>query len=654
MENNNMIRVRLTRLLAMVVLIWSAGNTAALAATPLLMEGKKTLYQRVLTHPGAQLRNAPGASGQPLAKSMPAFSVLYVYERQTVDNEPWVRVGTTSSGEPDGWLAAGQFSDWKQTLVLKFAERSGREPVLFFRTQNPLTAVLNDSAPAPRVRTLLDQAQAAKAGKASAGELVALEPQDAAVSQNRFYLLPIFNFSEAYTPGGQPVELLQVASIDPGSGLQTLTAAPPRALKTAMVFVIDTTLSMGPYIDRTRQVIAKLYDAIATAGLSEKVSFGLVAYRNSVTKTPGLEYVSRIYANLQEGQDREQFLGLVQNVQDTKVSSHSFNEDAFAGIADALENMDWSGYGARILFLITDAGALRHNDPLGATGMNEGEVLEAARRRQVKIFVLHLLTPQGAKNHAQAEAQYRQLSADPNPRIGDLYVPIPAGDVNRFGTEVERIATVFTQLVREVAAGKPLSAPPPAKSVADPKAKAEALGYAMQMDFLGQARGTQAPRVVSAWVADHDLADPARPAFQVCILLSKLQLNDLQQGIKTIADAAIKTRISPQNFFQEVASAAANLSRDPSRLRQQQFGNLYESGLLGEFLEGLPYKSKVLGITQDLWLSWSVGEQQDFIDELHSKIKLYEKFHNDTSNWISFGNATPGDAVYRVPLSALP
>ena len=107
-----------------------------------------------------------------------------------------------------------------------------------------------------------EQAKAAKAGQVSAGELMALEPMNTAVPQDRFYLLPIFNFSEAFTPGGQPVSLLQVASIDPGNGLQTQTAPPPRALKTAMVFVIDTTLSMDPYIDRTRQVVGKLYDAI--------------------------------------------------------------------------------------------------------------------------------------------------------------------------------------------------------------------------------------------------------------------------------------------------------------------------------------------------------------------------------------------------------
>ncbi|MFO6309222.1 hypothetical protein ACLBV4_08965, partial [Pseudomonas aeruginosa] len=66
------------------------------------------------------------------------------------------------------------------------------------------------------------------------------------------------------------------------------------------------------------------------------------------------------------------------------------------------------------------------------------------------------------------------------------------------------------------------------------------------------------------------------------------------------------------------------------------------------------YRSKSLNMTQDLWLSLSVAEQQDFIDELESKIRLYETFHNDVANWVRFGDADAGDALYRVPLSTLP
>ncbi|MNP46147.1 hypothetical protein D3C76_1401240 [compost metagenome] len=94
------------------------------------------------------------------------------------------------------------------------------------------------------------------------------------------------------------------------------------------------------------------------------------------------------------------------------------------------------------------------------------------------------------------------------------------------------------------------------------------------------------------------------------------------------------------------------MSRDPTRLTRGS--NLLQSGVLGEYLEGLPYRSKSLSMTQELWLSLSVAEQEDFIDELESKIRLYETFHNDIANWVRFGDAQPGDALYRVPLATLP
>jgi serine/threonine-protein kinase PpkA len=333
------------------------------------------------------------------------------------------------------------------------------------------------------------------------------------------------------------------------------------------------------------------------------------------------------------------------------VSSHSFNEDAFAGVMQAVNGMDWSGYGGRLILLVSDAGSLRSSDPYSSTRMNEAEVRQAALGKQIKIYALHLKTDAGQKNHAFAEQQYRTLTADANPRIGDLYVPVPGGDVQTFGARVSDIGSVFADLVHQVRSGQPQIAPSlsAAPSVAD---KSVAIGYAMRMDFLGQQSGARAPQLVSAWTSDRDLINPALPMFQVCVMLSKLQLNDLQQSLKLIVDAARKTQTSPTDFFQEIASASAYMSRDPSALRQG--ANLARSGVLGEYLEGLPYRSKSLSMTQDLWLSLSVGEQEDFIEELESKIRLYETFHNDLANWVHFGDAEPGDALYRVPLSTLP
>ncbi|AZF02675.1 Serine/threonine protein kinase PpkA [Pseudomonas orientalis] len=614
---------------------------------PLLMAGKKTLFQRVLSKPGAKLSADAGSAP---GKALPAFSVLYVYQRKDVDGNQWVRVGAATDGRSDGWLPASQVSDWKQSLVLKFTERSGRAPVMFLRQSGEVEKLLADPAAA---KSALAKAQN---NREDNQQVLALEPTASAVPQNQFYLLPIFDSKESFDENGQPVQLLNVASIDPGSSAVAKPSAPAisahaDAFRTAVVLVVDTTVSMQPYIDQIRDVVHELQTRIAERGELDSVSFGLVGFRNSIKKTPGLEYVAKTLITLDQGRDPQRFLDLARQVKASTVSSHSFNEDAFAGVMQAVDGMDWSGYGGRIILLVSDAGALRKNDPFAATQMNEAEVRQAALGKQIKIYALHLRTDAGKKTHAGAESQYRVLTADANPQIGDLYTPVPGGDVRKLGERVDEIGTVFANLVHQVRSNTPQPVPllSAAPSLAD---KSAAVGYAMHMDFLGRKTASQAPQLVSAWTADRDLTNPALPAFQVCVMLTKLQLNDLQQSLKLIVDAARKTQSSPKDFFQEIASASAYMSRDPQALRKG--GNLADGGLLGEYLEGLPYRSKSLNMTQDLWLSLSVAEQEDFIDELDSKIRLYETFHNDLANWVRFGDAEPGDALYRVPLSTLP
>ncbi|AZD86737.1 MULTISPECIES: serine/threonine-protein kinase [Pseudomonas] len=614
---------------------------------PLLMPGKKTLFQRVLSKPGAQVSGQPGAA--PDGAALPAFSVLYVYQRKAVAGGNWLEVGAASDGQRDGWLPAEQVSDWKQSLVLKFTERSGRSPVMFLREESSLERFLADTAQA---RAALHKAQ--NEGSVDP-QIVALEPVASAIPQDQFYLLPIFQARESFDANGQPVQLLNVASIDPGNTPQGKAEGAARAgsdaFRTAIVLVVDTSVSMQPYIDRVRKVVQALHQQIASRGDLDSVSFGLVGFRSNVEKTPGLEYVAQTLVSLEEGRDPQRFLELAGQVKAAQVSSHAFNEDAFAGVMAAVEGTDWSPYAGRLILLVTDAGALRKNDPLGRTQMNEAEVREAALSKQVKIYALHLRTEAGRKNHGFAEQQYRSLTADANPQIGDLYIPVAGGDVGRFGDTVAEIGSVFAEQVHQ-ARNNQLPSLPPLQGTASVASKATAIGYAMQMDFLGRQSAVRAPQLITAWTSDHDLTNPSLPAFQVCVLLTKLQLNDLQQSLKLIVDAARRTQTSPKDFFQEIASASAHMSRDPTRLKQG--GNLVEGGILGEYLDGLPYRSKSLSMTQDLWLSLSVAEQQDFIDELESKIRLYETFHNDIANWVRFGEAQPGDALYRVPLATLP
>ena len=627
------------------------------------MSGKKTLFQRVITHPGAHLYAGPSPAAEVRKVWVRPFTAYYVFDRAQTDDSQWLEVGLAYTGAPDGWIKASKTSPWLQALTLKFTERTGRQPVLFFQGLEDLEAVAAAPDPAGRYRDLLTTFSTVKSANdpgASSLPIIAAEPMEEAVYRDRFYLMPIFQTVELF----EGVKFLQVASIDPGAGELPLDFD----LKTAIAFVIDTTISMKPYIERTRDAVRQIYATIEERGLSDKVAFGLVGYRNSMDNAPGLEYVSRVYSDLRTATDRTAFERGLASMEEASVSTHSFNEDAFAGLKTALEHLDWGPYHSRLIFLITDAGAIRNDDPSSSTGMNANAIADMAAAAGVKIFALHLKTPQGARqapnNHDYAREQYKTLTRQSDPTIGDLYVPIDAEDdtagVSGFGKVVEDVAGQMVALVQATASGQRLAVDDldmstPGDVAAEAAKKAAILGYALQLDFLGRKGTARVPRVVTSWVSDMDITRPDIPTFEVAILLSKNQLSDLHHRLKIILDNAQRTkRTGARDFFQSILSAAAQTSRDPTRFSQRPNQNLGQLGFLSEFLDGLPYRSNIMRLTEEDWYRLSVGEQQAIVDDLKSKLRRYEAYHNDVSNWVSFGPGEPGEAVYRVPLNMMP
>ena len=628
---------------------------------PLLVPGKRSLFQQVITHPGANLYASASRSAQILEARITPFTVFYVYERTSADDTDWLKVGLSSSCEISGWVKEDKISEWRQALTLVFTERQGRQPVLFFKSLEALDRVAGSASPSEEAIQFASQFESIQAGNSLSPEnfpILAMEPSQEAVSRKRFYLMPIFQTVELF----EGVKFLELASIDPG----TWQLPEESELRTSIVFVIDTTISMKPYINRTRQAVRKIYDAMQAAGLADKVAFGLVAFRSSTEKTPDLEYVSKVLSDLKDGRQRTEFDSALAAAEEAKVSSHSFNEDAFAGLKTALEKLNWAPYQSRIMLLITDAGPIRNDDPYSTTGMNEAEIADMAAAKGVRTFVLHLRTPLAEKlnNINYAEAQYRALTGQSYSAIGDLYLPIDASDtqagVQTFGRVVEGVGAQMVRLVKAASTGERLQMPDQPSSgtggvVAEAERKAAILGYAMQLEFLGRRGKVRAPQVVTSWVSDMDLVRPDTPSFKVTVLLTKNQLSDLYQRLRVILDQAQRTkRTGARDFFQGILSAAAQISRDPTQFSLKPNQNLGQLGLLGEFLDDLPYRSSIMRLTEEDWYRMSVGEQQALVDDIKSKIKRYQQYNNDVSNWVSFGSTDPGGSVYRVPLSMMP
>jgi serine/threonine-protein kinase PpkA len=177
----------------------------------------------------------------------------------------------------------------------------------------------------------------------------------------------------------------------------------------------------------------------------------------------------------------------------------------------------------------------------------------------------------------------------------------------------------------------------------------------MQLAYLGRETGTRAPRLIEAWTTDRDLIDPSQKTLEVRVMISKNQLSNLQETLEEIFKVGQKTQASAKTFFDQLRGAAAALARDPDKVNQIQVKRLADVGLVGAWLDGLPYTSQIMNLTQERWLARSYAEQQEALDVIEEKIKIYRKIHDETDRWISLNpQSPPGESVTTVPLDSLP
>lgn len=624
---------------------------------PLLQEGKKTLYQRVLTTPGCKLGTA---AGDDKGQLQPAFSSLYVYQKEDANGQSWLKVGPDSFGKTIGWLPKSCTVDWKMQLTLAFTNPANRDRLLFFKERKSLDDILSAPDPVSLVAPL--RARLKRDGHAEG--IQAEEPEYFVDLQKQFYLLPILSGEEVMTEDGFYTRLLNIASVSKAETAkkQEDNVNQLKGFNASVVFVIDSTISMGPYIERTKDAVNKIYGKIKQEHLDEQVKFGLISFRSNTKAVPGLEYRTKIYADPNHVKDGADFLNKVADLKEAKVSSSLYDEDAYSGVLSAIDDIDWSPFGARYVVLITDAGAIDGSNKLSGTGLDASQLRLEAGNRGIAIYTLHLKTSGGKDNHTKAESQYRDLSNFDSTQ-SNLYQAVNAGDIKMFGQQVDALASAITEQVKsaymgDAAIGSALYAKDDGQKLT-PEQKllqdTALIGHAMQLAYLGKRNSTQAPLVFQAWISDRDLIKQNIPTTDVRVLLTKGQLSDLSDAVSQILKAANEGMISPTKMFEQLRTVAATMGADPNQLKQQDNARIGDLGVLGEYLADLPYKSDVLNLDEETWKSWDGLSQEKFIRTLSSKLRHYQKYNSDVDRWVELAKGSdPRDRVYPIPLEMMP
>ncbi len=162
-----------------------------------------------------------------------------------------------------------------------------------------------------------------------------------------------------------------------------------------IVFLLDSTGSMGDELDRIKATIFTISQQIGQLPGSPHVRFGLVTYRDRSE-----QYVSKHWDFTSEVATFSSNLNTIQadNGGDTP-------EDFNAGLADTLDNLSWNSdqqHSLRLVFTVTDAAP--HNDYGDEAGY--GSLMQKAAARGIKVFTVAAsgMTDDG-------EYIYRQVAA---------------------------------------------------------------------------------------------------------------------------------------------------------------------------------------------------------------------------------------------------
>jgi hypothetical protein len=609
---------------------------------PLLMAGKSSVFQRVLTRPDATLHSRPNAG---VDKTLPPFQPFYVFSV-----EPgWIEVGPSISQPPVGWIKAGSIVEWKQNIVAAFTNSSGRARQILFESSDKLVALMEDEDVRARQAELLAMADSGSA-MPEAGVL-AVEPEEYIDIVQTPYIMPILSTESIPHPlNYQDTLLMEIASIPKTNDTGTVAPAEDK-FDAGIVFVFDTTISMDRYIDATRKVMERIVEQMRGTDVGDRIHFGLMAFRDNPAAAQGIDYRTKMLLPLSRSSSHDQIIEAIRAATAVAtVSTPGFNEDSLAGVEDAIEQTEWEPtngdpFDARYIILITDAGPNSPDDPNTRSQIGPAELQLDAEGKRIAIMTLHLKTEAGGEaQHSYAEEQYRRLSRFNN---NSYYYGIDDGSVTNFEATVERVVTALTDTIR-VARGDA-----PVLSQGDGDQELLELGLAMRLAYLGQQTGVAPPDLFRAWVSDRAVENPDKLAVEPRLMVTKNELATMAEFLSEILDLGEQNRgeEDASRFFSQIQGVVARMAQDPNRLIDASADSV--GGAL-EFIEGLPYKSQLMLLNEETWAQSAVNRRAT-LDGLRQKLVQYRKWLRDPAVWAKpYEGASDSEYFFAMPFDVLP
>jgi serine/threonine-protein kinase PpkA len=641
---------------------------------PVKIPGKTLLPLRILARPLSNIYKGPDEKSGIVEENVPVFQSYYVYTRPDIkidktNPQGWYEVGTDNRGTIKGWMKAEDVLEWKQTMCLAYKHPTGRQPVLMFSDRNPLLDMVK-SPSEDRVKKAKEYYQQIESKNIPEDfPIISMEPKQAVDITEQFYLLPILEHAPVDIENREGRILKMASAPKEGRGEsgtlknnpEGISANPEsvalKKLQMNVVYVVDMTQSMYPYIKATLDAIKDMTLSITEDKSIEKsIRFGFWGYRDSM-EIPGIEFTTNNFTpELLEVGNFVKVLSEVEEKQKVfNIGSMDYPEDVFSGLDKAMRETKWTNEALHILILLGDAPSHEPGHKWNLSGQNANTLRTFASDNKFSILAVHIKDkdPAAQEYWDLAERQFKILSENRGVEGKPSYLPVQSDKPDEFAQASKYIATELINIVKEAKDGRVAQSPQASSETDTVKSVVRNMGYAALVDWIGRKTGIKAPRDIIAWVTDKDLVDPTIQSLDVKILINKKEIDSLKTVLQEIMTAGRKGEIGGEKFLTALQMIPSAASRGGEHIKNAI--SLADSKLLPDFMFDLPYNSQIMGMTNDLWASWSPDQQGSFLNDIDAKLKLYAAIHDNPKGWVKLHKGDdPDEFVYPLSLDSLP
>lgn len=587
---------------------------------------------KVIVRRKTSLRLSPSPDG-PVRREVGPMEFFFVLPS---DTPGWHRVATretVSAGTQLGFLPVEDVVEWWHREAIGLLPRaSGRQRARFYEDATGWQDGFTRWPDAP------EQDQGA----------LGIEPERLG---NAGFVMPVLEAREGVTLDldGSVHDLYRVAFIaaragEPLPAPSVTEPAPEPTLRAELggflvdvVFCVDVSGSMQPYIDAVREAIARVTADLREKhpDLSDRFRFGLVTFRG-----PG---EAEVACRLEDGRDHARFLASVAALDDEGGAGEG--EDVISGMKLAL-GMDWCDVGFKQVVLVGDEAAFGpenhpERNPSGLTIeelLTMAQPIEGAVRPLDALRVCRVISTvevQRAVNGADLDAlrtrQFSELAG-----LGDgAHFP---GEAFRFGADqvTGMRDALVADLARRIEGARAVAelvdddTPAPLPDVrvdADPRFAGVPAPFREMIELLRPAgtQGDGALPVRDAWVSSFDAYGAAVVTER--FLVSRARLRRLQQVIELVGTELDLPGVNPGVLVQMLQQRLAAMSID------HDLSPATPLSVVFEIVGGLPLRTPLMELSPEQVAAMTPADRGRVVDKLARMARAFDEQLETPALW---------------------